>query len=65
MSKINATDYLNVKNVEIARISVSVKSANVQTVAEALDTLKRIFYQKSTSEIICDAIIQAAQAADE
>ena len=63
--KINATDYVNIKNVEVSRISVSVKSANVQTVAEALDELKRIFYQKSTSEIICDAIIQAAQAADE
>ena len=64
MTKI--TDFLNLSSKDgFARISISVKPAKVQEVAEALDALKRINYQKSASEIICDAIIHAAQAADE
>ena len=66
--KINVSDFLNLSSKDgFARISVSVKPAKVLAVAEALDALKQIFYQKSTSEIICDAIMfyAEAQTADE
>ena len=66
MTKI--TDFLNLSSKDgFARISISVKPAKVQEVAEALDTLKRRQYKTSISEIICDAIVfyVSAQAADE